>query len=401
MTKNSNDIPVTYLNKGQTYSISITDTTPPPGVEAPTRYRTTIHISFDDENRRAKPAACWQLWKQRRGNSEVQHRGGNIQAVQFVDVPQTRSPGTGDPPTVELEKAFVDGFSVIWSPACAESAEYTLAARFNFLSTDFNQSRGMKGIPLRLCASTEMLRCHSSLSSGALAPEICYCKVKILRDHGAERKLSHDIDHVKRAIGKLKRKIAQLGPASDDGEGMEDVSMNGRAGKISRSKNMSSTASAMTRNKISVEKELRQNLKSMQDMFTSTTQHTSLDLKGDDSDEHDCDLTISNGDSQTSKSLDGIDIAAERKTSLHNGDIVPDSGQSSSYSSSAINATPREWSTVLGSEMFLPHSFPANLARHPSTDDGNGNLSSLMEAAKIDSRYQPRRSAKGKPSKFV
>jgi hypothetical protein len=281
-----------------------------------------------------------------------------------------------------------------------------MAARFNFLSTDFNQSRGMKGIPLRLCASTKMLRSHSIVSSESLEPEICYCKVKILRDHGAERKLSHDIDHVKRAIGKLKRKITQSGGESDEEDGRDNwsflpTSATARPGKIPKSNNMSPTPSITTRNKTSAQKELRQNLKSLQDMFTSTSQHTTLDLKGDDSDEHDPNLTLSNGDSHMSHSFDAIDIAGERKPSLHNGDTALDSGQSSSYSSSAVNVTPGEWGTLQGLRMFLPPNFPANPPRHPSTNDGNGgNLSSMMEAAQIDGRYQPQRSTQGRPSKL-
>jgi hypothetical protein len=406
MIKDANDAPVTYLNKGQTYSISITDTAPPPGLEAPARYRTTIHVSFDDEHRRTNPGACWQLWKQRRGTNEAQHRGGSLQAVQFIDIPQARSFGTGEPPTVELETAFIDGISVLWSPPPAGTAECTLAVRFNFLSTDFNQSRGMKGIPLRLCASTEMLGSHSNATSESLKPEIGYCKVKILRDHGAERKLSHDIDHVKRAIGKLKRKIAQVEPGIDEIEARQSMgvlpysSTTLRPGKIPKSKNVLPTASAMTGNKFLVGKELHLNLKSMQDMFTSTRQHSALDLKGGDLDVHDCHPILLSGNSQTSKTLETIDIVAEKKPNLHTVDIVPDSRQPSPYPSD-INATPRGWGDIQNTEIILPHSFPANIQRHRSDDEGHGNLSVLMEAAQIDSCYQPRQVLVVKPSKSL
>lgn len=154
----------------------------------------------------------------------------------------------------------------------------------------------------------------------------------------------------------------------------------------------------MTRNKISVDKELRQNLKSMQDMFTSTALHSTLNLKGGDSDVHNCQMSLSSGDSQSLKALGAVNNVAERKPSLYAADTVSDSGQSSSYPSSAISTALREWGTIPGTEMGFPHNFPAHIPRHLSTDNGNGNLSSLMEAARINSRYQPpRRGIQDKP----
>lgn len=152
----------------------------------------------------------------------------------------------------------------------------------------------------------------------------------------------------------------------------------------------------MTSNRFLVEKELHLNLKSMQDMFTSTRQHSALDLKGGDLDVHDCHPILLSGSSQTSKTLETIDIVAEKKPNLHTVDIVPDSRQPSPYPSD-INATPRGWSDIQNTEMIPPHSFPANIQRHRSDDEGNGNLSVLMEAAQIDSCYQPRQVLAVKP----
>ena len=39
--------------------------------------------------------------------------------------------------------------------------------------------------------------------------ELAYCNVKLFRDHGAERKLSNDVDHVKKTIDKLKQQVSQ------------------------------------------------------------------------------------------------------------------------------------------------------------------------------------------------
>ncbi|KFY15409.1 hypothetical protein V491_05692, partial [Pseudogymnoascus sp. VKM F-3775] len=81
MISNADEIPVTYLNKGQAYSVSIVDTQPMLPVPVGTRYRTFVRISFEDEQQRQRPASCWQLWKEGRGTNEAHQRGGKLQAV--------------------------------------------------------------------------------------------------------------------------------------------------------------------------------------------------------------------------------------------------------------------------------------------------------------------------------
>src|SRR4051812_28513581 len=88
MIKHADEIPVTYLNKGQAYSISLLDTAPNQTSPVPVKYRTYVRISFEDEQQRQRPAACWQLWKEGRGTNEAHQRGGRLQAVEFVDPSQ-------------------------------------------------------------------------------------------------------------------------------------------------------------------------------------------------------------------------------------------------------------------------------------------------------------------------
>jgi hypothetical protein len=40
--------------------------------------------------------------------------------------------------------------------------------------------------------------------------EVCYCKVKLFRDHGVERKFSNDVALVQKTVGKLKQQMAQV-----------------------------------------------------------------------------------------------------------------------------------------------------------------------------------------------
>ncbi|OJD20788.1 hypothetical protein ACJ73_07880 [Blastomyces percursus] len=102
--------------KAATAMLSILDTAPMTSGAQPLKYRTFIRVSFEDDERRSKPASYWQLWKEGRGSNEAHHRDGKLLAVEHVD---NLNPGRyGDiiPSQIHLETSNFDGFSVIWSP---------------------------------------------------------------------------------------------------------------------------------------------------------------------------------------------------------------------------------------------------------------------------------------------
>ena len=156
MIKQADEIPVTYLNKGQVYTISIKDTSSPLPAVPGTKYRTFIRISFEDEQQRQNPKACWTLWKDGRGISEAHQRGGRLQAVEHVEAGAQPAESDDRKTRIELESSSFDGFCVTWTPGANCAAECTINVRFNFLSTDFSHSKGVKGIPVRLCAKTSV-----------------------------------------------------------------------------------------------------------------------------------------------------------------------------------------------------------------------------------------------------
>jgi hypothetical protein len=292
MIKNADEIPITYLNKGQAYTLNVVDTRGKQHA-TPVRYRTFVRVSFEDEQQRQKPAACWQLWKEGRGTNEAHQRGGRLQAVEYVESGQIGNLEDPSKPRVELENSSFDGFCVVWSPPIG-TCECPISVRFNFLSTDFSHSKGVKGIPVRLCAKTEMIGEIPS-SSQSPSSEVCYSKVKLFRDHGAERKLSNDIAHVKKTIEKLNQQIVQIE------SGMRDMGKRKRAGSMARAPilddrpgkvpkhrrtwSMSSVTSNSGRG--SAEDDLHTKLATLQDMFTSTRPASVLYLRGDEEDDPD------------------------------------------------------------------------------------------------------------------
>lgn len=247
MLKHPEEIPITYLNKGQTYRISVLGPQPPPSpAGTPRQYRTSVRVVFEDNEQRVKPAACWQLWRDGRGSNEAHQRNGRLLAVEYVDPAQSPAAaaaaaagasGAGAVDAVaaaaagnggmRLDSERLDGFSLIWTAAPGTpEAGVLITLRFNFLSTDFSHSKGVKGIPLRLCTKTELLPTNGTAIKPELDPaaspdpadstgaspepaELVHCKIKLFRDHGAERKLSNDIMHVNKLIDKAQQQLAQ------------------------------------------------------------------------------------------------------------------------------------------------------------------------------------------------
>jgi hypothetical protein len=291
MVKHPREVPISYLNKGQAYNLTVVDSNPPMVGSEPLQYRTYVRVSFEEEEQRSKPAACWQLWKEGRGMSESHQRGGKLLAVEYVDPHQ----GGEDHKhrQIQVEHASFDGFCVTWTAnPSAVTPDCSIPVRFNFLSTDFSHSKGVKGIPVRLCAKTELLTPGDESASPREA-EVCYCKVKLFRDHGAERKLSNDIAHVKKTIEKLKQQIAQAEMGGGFGKRKRGSNAAANMKPSDRSKNpkhkrtWSMGSQDGQQEKLSLEDDLQAKLVMMQDMFSSTRTMSILALRGDDEDDPD------------------------------------------------------------------------------------------------------------------
>jgi len=397
MIKHADEIPVTYLNKGQAYTISIFDTRPPgPQSASPVRYRTYVRVSFEDEQQRARPGACWQLWKEGRGSNEAHQRGGKLLAVERVD------PNQGDDPIrksqVELEHASFDGFAVTWYPnATAGVPDCSISVRFNFLSTDFSHSKGVKGIPVRLCAKTELI---SPQSANINEPEVCFSKVKLFRDHGAERKLSNDVAHVKKTIEKLKQQIAQA-EAGLGGSGKRKRSGStakvppSKPGKVLKHKRTWSVDSDVEVSRSAAEEDLHMKLVSMQDMFSSTRPVSVLYLQGEPEDDPDLHpVKLTGGDTVEGSAMTRTETW-ESKASIES----PGSNGASPSSSSGSESTPKRKYSELQQNTIQEEdeeeSAPSSRPRSPNRPvkipklEGETKFASDLLALDVDKSYKP------------
>lgn len=172
-------------------------------------------------------------------------------------------------------------------------SECSISVRFNFLSTDFSHSKGVKGIPVRLCAKTEKIQPEFSNSTSDNQAEVCYAKVKLFRDHGAERKLANDVAHVKKTIEKLKQQISQAESGIPTyGKRKRSGSMAKQAGKgpgkvVKHKRTWSIDSDGEAPTQSTPEEDLVMKLTTMQDMFSSTRPVSVLYLRGDKEDDPD------------------------------------------------------------------------------------------------------------------
>lgn len=404
MIKTADEIPVTYLNKGQAYSLSVVDMQAMMPVAPGTKFRTFVRISFEDDEQRQKPGVCWSLWKEGRGANEAHQRGGKLQAVEYVEAGQ---PAEGDDKRtrVELENSSFDGFSVTWTPGSQGSCEVNIAVRFNFLSTDFSHSKGVKGIPVRLCAKTHPVAADASQTTIESEPEICYCKVKLFRDHGAERKLSNDVAHVKKSIDKVKHQIAQAESGLKDfgkrkrGGGKPKIGDPQRVGKAQKHKrtwSMSSTSSADGGGgggRTTAEDDLHIKLQTLQDMFTSTRPVSVLYLRGEEHDDPDAHPVSLPGDSQETKpegTREGSNWQGRSGHSSNTGSMVSPSPSSLSLTSqaSAIGAS-GQWQNFDAVASGEPSQRGTDQPTKVQKMDEEGKLSGWIEALGVDQSYRP------------
>lgn len=197
---------MTYLNKGQTYTLKIADSNPPMGTAGLHQYKTSVRVTFEEESQRADPIALWQLWKEGRGLDEANKHQSELLAVEYDH--HSKKSGRSQGYRIRLVKAYVDGFCITWTADPTTNVHVcAIPLRFNFLSTDFSRSKGVKGVPVRLCAKTETILPEGGNWIAENDSELCYCIVKLFRDHGAERKSSNDVAQAKKKIEKLRGQI--------------------------------------------------------------------------------------------------------------------------------------------------------------------------------------------------
>lgn len=287
MIREKNEAPMTYLNRGKIYLLSVVDKARPTMHTQNIIYRTSIRVLFGEGEQRSDPVAYWEIWKRNRGSSKGYNRTGNYQAIEYVDPTEVIN-GDGQQ-QMGLESTALNGFTVTCevkptSSNCDASGrvEYIIPIRLNILSTDFSFSKGVKGIPLRLYAKSEpveptVLDSHTTGNKW----EARFCNIKIFRDHGAERKLANDMARVNAKIREIQEKISDIELGGFDLRGRESFSHDGRRSTRLGRPAISQQVPSYQRMK----NELYRKMAVLRDMLASTLSVSPLYLSADEEDD--------------------------------------------------------------------------------------------------------------------
>ncbi|CEJ03246.1 hypothetical protein RMCBS344292_17234 [Rhizopus microsporus] len=166
--------PLTYLNKGQHYNITLKDVKGYDG-----DIISTAIITFHDEAHRAGATDYWKFWLSHQNNAEK---------AKAIDLDISRSNGIHI-----IEHRQFDRIVFRWNGKAGAS----IYVKFNCLSTDFSRIKGVKGIPLRLQIE--------SYQQGMPHIEKTYSRIKLFRD-------KDDARHIERQLEKLRGKNGEPHP---------------------------------------------------------------------------------------------------------------------------------------------------------------------------------------------
>ncbi|KAI9260548.1 CP2 transcription factor, partial [Phascolomyces articulosus] len=156
---------------GQFYNINVKDTD-----AMDVEITSIIKITFHDESHRKVASNYWKFWMS-------QQKHGQARAIDIAN--------------------YFDSISFQWNGKAGAS----ISIRFNCLSTDFSRIKGVKGIPLRLHMESRLTNDSPPASS-----ESSFCRIKLFRDKGAERKNKDDARHIEKQLEKLRGKNGESHP---------------------------------------------------------------------------------------------------------------------------------------------------------------------------------------------
>ncbi|KAG0330792.1 grainyhead-like [Podila horticola] len=182
------ETPVTYLNKGQFYTVSLQDTEEYDG-----DITSVIKVTFHDASHRRLAARYWSFWLSQQVNPKT---------ARALDIEHASSSGI-----LEVQSKTFDRISFKWNG----KAGAKLMVRFNCLSTDFSRIKGVKGIPLRVHMDSVLDNSGASVDQSQ-SIERAFAKIKLFRDKGAERKNKDDHKHLEKMWDKMRGKNADTNP---------------------------------------------------------------------------------------------------------------------------------------------------------------------------------------------
>ncbi|XP_051526271.1 grainyhead-like protein 2 homolog isoform X2 [Myxocyprinus asiaticus] len=160
--------PMTYLNKGQFYAITLNETSANKRLRHPiSKVRSVIMVVFSEDKNRDEQLKYWKYWHSRQHTAKQR-------VLDIADYKESFN-------TIgNIEEIAYNAVSFTWDM----NEEAKIFITVNCLSTDFSSQKGVKGLPLMIQIDTYS---YNNRSNKPL--HRAYCQIKVFCDKGAERKI--------------------------------------------------------------------------------------------------------------------------------------------------------------------------------------------------------------------
>ncbi|KFW81067.1 Grainyhead-like 2, partial [Manacus vitellinus] len=173
--------PMTYLNKGQFYAITLSETGDNKCFRHPiSKVRSVVMVVFSEDKNRDEQLKYWKYWHSRQHTAKQR-------VLDIADYKESFN-------TIgNIEEIAFNAVSFTWDV----NEEAKIFITVNCLSTDFSSQKGVKGLPLMIQIDT-----YSYNNRSNKPIHRAYCQIKVFCDKGAERKIRDEERKQNRKKGK-------------------------------------------------------------------------------------------------------------------------------------------------------------------------------------------------------
>ncbi|XP_034747930.1 grainyhead-like transcription factor 2b [Etheostoma cragini] len=160
--------PMTYLNKGQFYAVTLNELSSNKRLRHPiSKVRSVIMVVFSEDKNRDEQLKYWKYWHSRQHTAKQR-------VLDIADYKESFN-------TIgNIEEIAYNAISFTWDV----NEEAKIFITVNCLSTDFSSQKGVKGLPLMIQIDTYS---YNNRSNKPL--HRAYSQIKVFCDKGAERKI--------------------------------------------------------------------------------------------------------------------------------------------------------------------------------------------------------------------
>uniref|UniRef100_A0A3B4UCD5 Grainyhead-like transcription factor 2b n=1 Tax=Seriola dumerili TaxID=41447 RepID=A0A3B4UCD5_SERDU len=160
--------PMTYLNKGQFYAVTLNELSANNRLRHPiSKVRSVIMVVFSEDKNRDEQLKYWKYWHSRQHTAKQR-------VLDIADYKESFN-------TIgNIEEIAYNAISFTWDV----NEEAKIFITVNCLSTDFSSQKGVKGLPLMIQIDTYS---YNNRSNKPL--HRAYSQIKVFCDKGAERKI--------------------------------------------------------------------------------------------------------------------------------------------------------------------------------------------------------------------